>query len=66
MLASAPATIGRAGELFAELGAAGVLANSLWQLNGDGQGFKHARAVVHDRLEAAATEAGREALAART
>jgi Tetracyclin repressor-like, C-terminal domain len=53
-------------QLAFELDAAGVLANSLWQLNGDNQAFKHARAAVRGRLEAAATDAGRQALAART
>jgi AcrR family transcriptional regulator len=52
-------------QLAFELDAAGVLANSLWQLNGDTQAFKHARAAVRGRLETAATDAGREALAAR-
>jgi AcrR family transcriptional regulator len=52
-------------QLAFELDAAGVLANSLWQLNGDTQAFKHARAAIRGRLEAAATDAGREALATR-
>ena len=50
-------------QLAFELDAAGVLANSLWQLNGDSRAFKHARAAVRGRLDAVATEAGREALA---
>jgi AcrR family transcriptional regulator len=53
-------------QLAFEFDAAGVLANSLWQLNGDGDAFKHARAAVRSRLEAGATDAGRQALAERT
>lgn len=53
-------------QLAFELDAAGVLANSLRQLNADTQAIKHARAAMRGQLEAAATEAGREALAAHT
>jgi AcrR family transcriptional regulator len=46
-----------------ELDAAGVLANSLWQLNRDEQAFVRATRAIRGRLEAAATDAGRAALA---
>jgi AcrR family transcriptional regulator len=46
-----------------ELDAAGVLANSLWQLNHDQRAFARARTAIRTRLEAAATAAGRRALA---
>jgi AcrR family transcriptional regulator len=46
-----------------ELDAAGVLANSLWQLNRDEQAFVRAARAIRGRLAAAATDAGRAALA---
>ncbi len=50
-------------QLAFELDAAGVLANSLWQLNHDQRAFARARTAIRTRLEAAATAAGRRALA---
>jgi AcrR family transcriptional regulator len=51
-------------QLAFELDAAGVLANSLWQLNRDERAFERASTAIRGRLEAAATAAGRRALAA--
>jgi AcrR family transcriptional regulator len=53
-------------QLAFELDAAGVLANSLWQLNRDERGFDRAATAIHNRLEAAATASGRRALARYT
>jgi AcrR family transcriptional regulator len=50
-------------QLAFELDAAGVLANSRWQLNRDERAFERASTAIHDRLHAAATPAGRRALA---
>jgi hypothetical protein len=50
-------------QLAFELDAAGVLANSLWQLNRDERGFDRASTAIRSRLEAAATASGRRALA---
>jgi AcrR family transcriptional regulator len=50
-------------QLAFELDAAGVLANSLWQLNHDQRAFARARTAIRTRLESAATAAGRRALA---
>jgi AcrR family transcriptional regulator len=49
-------------QLAFELDAAGVLANSLWQLNHDERAFDRASTAIRTRLEAAATPAGRDAL----
>lgn len=51
-------------QLAFELDASGVLANSLWQLNRDRRAFDRARVAMRGRLEAAATAAGKRALAA--
>jgi AcrR family transcriptional regulator len=51
-------------QLAFELDAAGVLANSLWQLNRDPHAFDRALTAIRTRLEAAATPAGRKALTA--
>jgi AcrR family transcriptional regulator len=51
-------------QLAFELDAAGVLANSLWQLNRDARAFERAATATRGRLEAAATATGRRALAA--
>lgn len=53
-------------QLAFELDAAGVLANSLWQLNRDERGFDRASTAIRNRLAAAATASGRRALAAYT
>jgi AcrR family transcriptional regulator len=53
-------------QLAFELDAAGVLANSLWQLNRDERGFDRASTAIHNRLAAAATATGRRALAGYT
>ena len=45
-----------------ELDAAGVLANSLWQLNRDERAIERARTAIRTRLEAAATPSGLAAL----
>jgi AcrR family transcriptional regulator len=50
-------------QLAFELDAAGVLANSLWQLSRDERAFDRARTAIRGRLEATATGAGRQALA---
>lgn len=50
-------------QLAFELDAAGVLANSRWQLNRDERAFDRAAAAIHGRLHAAATPSGRRALA---
>jgi AcrR family transcriptional regulator len=50
-------------QLAFELDSAGVLANSLWQLNHDQRAFARARTAIRTRLEAATTVAGRRALA---
>jgi hypothetical protein len=49
-----------------ELDAAGVLANSLWQLNRDERGFDRASTSIRNRLATAATTRGRRALASYT
>jgi AcrR family transcriptional regulator len=49
-------------QLAFELDAAGLLANSRWQLDRDERAFDRARTAMRDRLAAAATEAGRQAL----
>jgi AcrR family transcriptional regulator len=51
-------------QLAFELDAAGVLANSLWQLNRDARAFERAATATRGRLEAAATATGRRVLAA--
>jgi AcrR family transcriptional regulator len=51
-------------QLAFELDAAGVLANSLWQLNRDERAFERASTAIRGRLDAAATATGRRALAA--
>ena len=53
-------------QLAFELDAAGVLANSLWQLNRDERGFDRASKAIRDRLATAATASGRRALARYT
>jgi len=53
-------------QLAFELDAAGVLANSLWQLNRDERGFDRASTAIRNRLAAAATASGRRALASYT
>jgi AcrR family transcriptional regulator len=53
-------------QLAFELDAAGVLANSLWQLNRDERAFERARVAMRGRLEAAATAAGKRSLAAHS
>jgi AcrR family transcriptional regulator len=53
-------------QLAFELDAAGVLANSLWQLNRDERGFDRASTAIRDRLAAAATASGRRSLARYT
>jgi AcrR family transcriptional regulator len=53
-------------QLAFELDAAGVLANSLWQLNRDERGFDRASTAIHNRLAAAATARGRRALSLYT
>jgi AcrR family transcriptional regulator len=50
-------------QLAFELDAAGVLANSLWQLNQDGRAFERALTAIRGRLRDCATPAGRRALA---
>ena len=50
-------------QLAFELDAAGSMANSLWQLEGDERAFDRARVAIRGRLEASATAAGRRALA---
>jgi AcrR family transcriptional regulator len=50
-------------QLAFELDAAGVLANSLWQLNRDERGFDRASTAIRNRLATAATASGRRALA---
>jgi AcrR family transcriptional regulator len=50
-------------QLAFELDAAGVLANSLWQLNRDERGFDRASTAIRNRLAASATASGRRALA---
>jgi AcrR family transcriptional regulator len=50
-------------QLAFELDAAGVLANSLWQLNRDERAFDRAATAIRTRLHAAATPVGRRALA---
>lgn len=50
-------------QLAFELDAAGVLANSRWQLNRDERAFERASTAIRDRLQTAATPAGRRALA---
>jgi AcrR family transcriptional regulator len=50
-------------QLAFELDAAGVLANSLWQLNRDEHAFDRASTAIRNRLAASATAAGRRALA---
>ena len=49
-------------QLAFEFDAAGVLANSLWQLNRDPHAFERASKAIRSRLDAAATAAGRRAL----
>jgi len=53
-------------QLAFELDAAGVLANSLWQLNRDERGFDRASTAIRSRLATAATASGRRALAGYT
>ncbi|HEX4280397.1 MAG TPA: TetR/AcrR family transcriptional regulator [Solirubrobacteraceae bacterium] len=53
-------------QLAFELDAAGVLANSLWQLNRDERGFDRASTAIRHRLATAATARGRRALASYT
>jgi hypothetical protein len=53
-------------QLAFELDAAGVLANSLWQLNRDERGFARASTAIRNRLATAATASGRRALARYT
>jgi AcrR family transcriptional regulator len=53
-------------QLAFELDAAGVLANSLWQLNRDERGFDRASTAIRNRLAASATASGRRALASYT
>ena len=53
-------------QLAFELDAAGVLANSLWQLNHDERAFERASTAIRSRLDASATAAGRRALASYT
>jgi AcrR family transcriptional regulator len=50
-------------QLAFELDAAGVLANSLWQLNRDERAFDRAATAIRGRLHDAATATGRRALA---
>lgn len=50
-------------QLAFELDAAGVLANSRWQLNRDERGFDRASTAIRSHLAAAATASGRRALA---
>jgi len=50
-------------QLAFELDAAGVLANSLWQLSHDERAFDRATTAIRGRLHASATPAGRRALA---
>ena len=50
-------------QLAFELDAAGVLANSRWQLNRDERGFDRASTAIRNRLATAATASGRRALA---
>ena len=50
-------------QLAFELDAAGVLANSLWQLSHDERAFDRATTAIRSRLHASATPAGRRALA---
>ncbi|MGO9957924.1 MAG: TetR/AcrR family transcriptional regulator [Solirubrobacteraceae bacterium] len=52
-------------QLAFELDAAGVLANSLWQLNRDPCAFERASTAINGRLSASATPAGRRVLACR-
>ena len=49
-------------QLAFELDAAGVLANSLWQLNRDERGFDRASTAIRNSLATAATASGRRAL----
>lgn len=51
-------------QLAFELDAAGELANSLFQLHGDERAFDRAASAMRGRLRTAATQAGRQALAA--
>ena len=53
-------------QLAFELDAAGVLANSRWQLNRDERGFDRASTAIRNRLATAATASGRRALARYT
>jgi len=53
-------------QLAFELDAAGVLANSLWQLNRDQRDIDRASTAMHNRLATAATATGRRALARST
>jgi AcrR family transcriptional regulator len=53
-------------QLAFELDAAGVLANSTWQLNRDERGFDRASTAIRSRLATAATASGRRALACYT
>lgn len=50
-------------QLAFELDSAGVLANSLWQLNRDERGFDRASTAIRNSLAASATTSGRRALA---
>jgi hypothetical protein len=49
-------------QLAFELDAAGVLANSLWQLNRDEKASQRASTAIRSRLHDAATASGRRAL----
>ena len=51
-------------QLAFELDAVGAMANSLWQLERDPEAFGRAQTAIRSRLHAAATAAGRRALAA--
>jgi hypothetical protein len=53
-------------QLAFELDAAGVLANSRWQLNLDERGVDRASTATRHRLAATATASGRRALARYT
>ena len=53
-------------QLAFELDAAGVLANSRWQLHRDERGFDRASTAIRNRLAASATARGRRALAGYT
>lgn len=50
-------------QLAFEFDAAGLLANSRWQLTGDRRAFDRASTAIRSRLEGASTAAGRRALA---